>query len=137
LLKPIDHVHVKIERAKEHIHDFNARLAVFKKSCPYPVITEEDPQTGDIVFRVRIKSEIPLSCAAILGDGIQNLRSALDHLAYQLVLANGSTPTRRTAFPISTDAKKYELYARGKVKGMKKTAVDKIDFLQPYHLDPA
>ncbi|MGI9071715.1 MAG: hypothetical protein ACR2JB_10465 [Bryobacteraceae bacterium] len=130
--KSIDHIRVKIERAKEHIGDLNARIGIFNEAGPYSVIREEDAQTGDIVFYVRIKSDIPLSFAAIIGDAVQNLRSSLDHLAYQLVLANSGTPTKRTAFPIAESPEKYEALDPRKVEGMSETAVKKIHALHPY-----
>lgn len=35
----------------------------------------------------------------LVGDCLHNLRSSLDHLAWQLVRCDGATPSRRTAFP--------------------------------------
>ena len=36
----------------------------------------------------------------ILGDLLHNLRSALDHLAWQLVVDGGGTPSQDTNFPV-------------------------------------
>ncbi len=49
--------------------------------------------------------------SALMGDCLFAWRSALDHLAYQLVLVSGGTPTRSTAFPIALK----ELDTRGVV----------------------
>ena len=38
--------------------------------------------------------------SVIVGDFVHNLRSVLDHLAWQLVLVSGGTPSERTQFPI-------------------------------------
>jgi len=43
---------------------------------------------------------LPFDALAAAGDIVHNLRSALDHLAFQLVLAGGHTPTTETAFPV-------------------------------------
>ena len=110
----------------------SARLNAFFQTNPYQVIVEDDPKTGDRVFRVRKVSEVPLDIIAVFGDAIHNLRSVLDHLAYQLVLANGGTPTNATAYPIFDDVKKYEAQRTAKVKGMNGAAVDLIDATKPY-----
>ncbi len=132
MTKPIDQVRVKIERAKEHVRDLEARIQAFFKSNPYRVIREDDPETGDSVFRVQTSVDVPIEWAAMVGDVIQNLRSSLDHLVWQLVLANGGTPDRHTGFPIGEDANKYKAQLTGKVQGMSQTALDQIDALKPY-----
>lgn len=54
----------------------------------------------NFVLYVDEVAEVPLTFSAIIGDVLYDLRSALDHLAWQLVIANGGTPNRDTAFPI-------------------------------------
>jgi hypothetical protein len=53
--------------------------------------------------------DTPVGVAALTGDVLNNLRSALDHLAYQLVLVGTGdvAPTWRVYFPIADDAKAY------------------------------
>ena len=69
------------------------------------------------------------------GDVIHNLRSALDHLAYQLVLVGtpGVEPSRQVEFPIAKDEATYETDKPRKVKGMQLRAIEAIDRLRPYH----
>src|SRR5690606_21763862 len=48
-------------------------------------------------------TESPIAGAyvsAIVGDVLHNLRSALDQLAWQLVLFDGGTPNQLTTFPV-------------------------------------
>jgi hypothetical protein len=123
---------VKTERAEQHVDDLCARIRAFFETNPYQVIFEDDPKTGDRVFRVRVVSKVPLEIAAAFGDVIHNLRSALDHLAYQLVLANGATPTTSTAYPVCKDVKDYKTKGASKVQGMSGAAVDLIDATKPY-----
>ncbi len=52
------------------------------------------------LLRIRIHQEPPTEWSLIAGDFVQNVRAALDHLVWQLVLANGETPTPGNAFPI-------------------------------------
>ena len=63
------------------------------------IVAESDPNTGDQVFKFRVRAPIPVDLSLVIGDAVHNLRSALDHLAWQLVLANGQTPTTQTAYP--------------------------------------
>jgi hypothetical protein len=71
---------------------------------------------------------------ASAGDIVHNLRSALDHLAHQLVLVGspGKEPTRRIEFPIAKDFATYEKDKRAKVEGMRQDAIAAIDALKPY-----
>jgi hypothetical protein len=69
---------------------------------------------------------------AVVGDAIHNLRSSLDYLAYQLVIANRQKPTQTTAFPIFDDSKGYKANIRGKIKGMGKEAKEAIRKIKPY-----
>ena len=82
----------------------------------------------------------------IIGDIVHNWRSALDHLAYQLVIKNGKTPCIRTQFPIffkspfdtslyskAKDAKKALESWNRQVNGMHPNDVEVIKRLQPYN----
>jgi hypothetical protein len=101
-------IRVKVERAKEHIRDLEAEVSSFLSTNPYMVGTKRDPQTRRLIYYlVSVRNPSP-RISAIIGDVIHNLRSALDHLAYQLVLAGGARPSTQTYFPISEDATKYK-----------------------------
>jgi hypothetical protein len=69
-----------------------------------------------------------------VGDAIHNLRSALDHLAYQLVDigTEGKGPFEDVYFPISRNAAIYEKAKVRKVAGMVKEAIGAIDAVKPY-----
>jgi hypothetical protein len=72
----------------------------------------------------------------ILGDAVQNLRSALDHLAQQLYLVGtgGSAGYRdKTSFFIAPKASEYKRHVSGKVEGMRKDAIDALSALEPYN----
>ncbi len=126
-------VRLKIERAEQHVRDLHAVLTAFMNGNPYRLVAELDADTGDKVFRVRMSAPIPSDWPAIAGDVAHNLRSALDHLAWQLVLAGGGTPDRDTAFPIRESQAKYETTAKGaKIRGASPSAIHILDALKPY-----
>jgi hypothetical protein len=129
-------VRVKVERAKEHIVDLNLQLKSFTESRPYVVGVHRDPQTRCPIYSLISVREVPPAISLLAGDTIQNLRSALDHLAYQLYmlgpggLAGGIG--NRTYFPIADDSAKYKIEAPRKIKGLRPKAIEAIDAIEPY-----
>lgn len=124
----------KIERAEEHIRNLETALRAFLAKNPYRPVAYNESDTGDRVIKLTIVEIAPISFSLILGDAIHNLRSALDHLAQQLVLANNGTPTEQTCFPIfhRADCKAFEAGFERAVQGASKQALDLIRTLKPY-----
>jgi hypothetical protein len=122
----------KLERAKKHVGDLVAMRDTFFETEPYKIIIEDEAKTGDRVFRVSKVVEVPTEILAAIGDIFHNLRCALDHLAWQLVLANGRTGTPQTAYPIFDTIKIYKARCGAKVNGISSTAIDLINQTKPY-----
>jgi hypothetical protein len=127
-------VRAKVERGKQHIHQLESELRAFFKTRPYTVGTKRNPETRRLVYYITNVRDTPVSIATIAGDVLQNLRSALDHLAYQLVLIGTGQPGPflHVYFPISDDAAKYRAESPGRVKGMRQDAIDAINAVNPY-----
>jgi hypothetical protein len=125
-------IQLKIERAIKHIDELAVVTKQFIDTQPYSVGREIDPHTGYYRFKVANLKSPPIQVSLIIGDAIHNLRSALDHLAYQLVLVNGGSPTRWTCFPIFDHSAKYKSMDTRKVKGMSQAAINAIDAAKPY-----
>jgi hypothetical protein len=125
-------VRAKIERAKHHVRDFENRVQTFRDADPYRLVIENDAKAGQRIYKVHVHSQPPASLPLIAGEAICQLRSSLDHLAWQLVEANGVTPGNGTYFPISETAAKYKKVSPGKVKGMSAGAISLIDAIKPY-----
>jgi hypothetical protein len=66
------------------------------------VVSHYDADFGGYVFRVPGRLP-PLTWGLAVGEFAYYLRSALDNLLWQLVIARGGTPTRVTQFPIYED----------------------------------
>lgn len=90
----------KIERAEEHIRDLDRSWRHFEESA-YEIVTNDEPETGDEVWRVHFDEELPDRFSAIIGDALTNLRGALDHLYVQLIDSNKKTVGRSDTFPIA------------------------------------
>ncbi|HET9401112.1 MAG TPA: hypothetical protein VFO34_09185 [Candidatus Acidoferrales bacterium] len=91
----------KVKRAKEHISDLHQMLIAFAASEFYTARIEHDAERriNTLCFDID-NSKFPTEDSSLLiGDAVQNLRGALDHLWYQVVLACGGTPTNWTRFP--------------------------------------
>jgi hypothetical protein len=96
-------IQAKYDRAKEQfdllrdeMHEF------FNKGQPYSFSEEFDSDTWEWVKRVNVNREPPVRFGVVLGDVIHNLRSALDHLMWQVTLLDGGTPNELTQFPVAT-----------------------------------
>jgi hypothetical protein len=129
------HVTLKVERAKKHVDELDRELRTFLDSNPYRVGVKRYPETRELIYYVSAVDATPESLALITGDIIQNLMSALDHLAYQIVCSDtGDNPPNPNwiYFPIADDAAKYEAKKRGKIEGARQETFDAIDALKPY-----
>ena len=102
---------------------------------PYEVFGEHNPGAPDeYVFRLRFFEPIPREWGLLVGDFAHNMRSALDHLAYQLVVAGGGTPSVRTQFPILVESSGWEgRQGRERLDGAATRHVEIVESLQPYH----
>ena len=107
-------VRLKVERAEKHFIELEVAIQAFLATEPYRVIKKINPQ---VVCEISQANSVPDHIGAIIGDAVQNLRSALDHLCRQLMLvAMGVEASERDShFPIGDGSNKYE----SKVRGMK------------------
>ncbi|HEX6482945.1 MAG TPA: hypothetical protein VF043_29220 [Ktedonobacteraceae bacterium] len=124
----------KIGRAKQLKEGLEHALHAFFASQPYKIDTKTDPQSKRLIYHVTKVDEVPDEIALITGDIIQNLRSSLDHLAYQLfTLGPGNgTNGRRIYFPIADTAAEYKQEKKKKTEGMTQQAKGVIDTIKPY-----
>jgi len=128
----VDNIRLKIERAKKHINDLQIEINAFLNTKPYVISTKQNPQTRQLIYYISSVKDVPSQVALIAGDCLQNIRSALDHLAWQLVESNGQKPTTSTCFPIHDDAAKYKSRYMGQVRGMSNAAINAINAIKPY-----
>jgi hypothetical protein len=96
-------------------------------------IPEKTGRSG-LTWRADLQPPPPLRIAVLCGDFVHNLRSALDHLSWALVVENGGTPRRDTQFPVLDD----RLTAQGKIRpvtiagGISPHAEVLLETVQPY-----
>jgi hypothetical protein len=127
-------IQAKVTRANQHIQDFQLALTAFHDTKPYAVAIKEDTQTGKRIYYVAKSDPIPDGIATIAADVIQNLRSPLDQIAYQLVLdaRGGVEPNWHVYYPICSNAKDYPALRQNFIRGVRKEVTDAIDAAEPY-----
>lgn len=105
----LEGVAAKLVRARNHFNTLSEVCEkAIKQSTGEPFVKRE----GDWeVVRVPV-GEFPMWPSIISGDYVHNLRSALDHLVWQLVKVSGAKPGPWNAFPIYGDKDDFIRYVK-------------------------
>jgi hypothetical protein len=93
-------VMLKIERADAHLAELKDSIEDAHNASGEHFACEVDSQSGEYVYRAHGLPEIDPKWSLIVGELLYNLRSALDHLAWQLVKLDGRKPGKHTQFPV-------------------------------------
>ncbi len=98
-------VELKLRRADRHIAELRALLEPVAAIASNSIVSEPDVDPSKLIYRVMDVPPIDPAASVIIGDVLHNLRSALDHLAGQLLFHDSARPpTRETQFPIYESA---------------------------------
>jgi hypothetical protein len=124
---------LKLDRAKKHLNDLEEGVNRFFETDPYELFVEDNLEAGQRQHKIRRVDPVPDALGLIAGDVIHNLRSALDHLVWQLVIANGKKPDdMRTEFPVWSKEAGFKKGKPGRAKGISKEALNVLYGLKPY-----
>jgi hypothetical protein len=125
----------KLTHADMHHDLLKIAVVAYLNSSPIGMVEMPDSVPGQTHHRIQPIKKVPGRIGLLFGDCLQNLRSTLDYLVYELVLANGGTPNRKHMFPIATTEDQYQRYIQnGKVRGIHPHAMMYIESLQPFLL---
>jgi hypothetical protein len=102
---PLMDCFARLERASEHIEHLDAEVDAFLDRYPYAFVQKAEADGWQSLHAV--VEDSPPRISTIFGDVVHNLRSALDQLIWQLVIADGGKPTTANAFPIFLDEKAF------------------------------
>jgi hypothetical protein len=133
----------KLRRANEHLDAFKAQVALATSMAGHRIGVQDDPQLGAYVFKVFDLTAADAHWSYTAGDCIQNLRAALDHLAYQLaVVGQGRALTVKeegtTGFLVETDPTKFPQPGKGRLELLRSGEQTRLRELQPFNaLDPS
>ena|GEM_PF-2170485 len=123
----------KIEWAAKHFEVLDGEGRTWEESHPYRLWGHLNRETLKYVGGLAVEPKPPRELSLVLGDYVHNLRSALDHLVWQLVIANRQVPGKRNKFPIAATKAEWrdQVENGGWLKGVHPDAVAIIKRLQP------
>jgi hypothetical protein len=125
----------KFNRSKEQFDQLRAEIDAFYNADPRPHFSLGgfDADAWEWVERFQVREEPPLRLGVILGDCLHNLRSALDHLAWQVTRLDGGTPNDTTQFPIaSRSEEQFEAMAARRIPGLSPRHRAMVKRAQPF-----
>jgi hypothetical protein len=135
-----DGIHAKLDRAEEHLNVLDSLIGFYFAEEPYRISAEEWTE-GDYwhyATYLHVTNFPPDHIwGPIIGDAVHNLRSALDHLAWNLATdqARVNTP-RGIEFPVILDNPDENAEAGGKLRRLLSLLRPEthalIDGAQPY-----
>ncbi len=132
----LDGVSVKLRRAKDLVGELRSIIEPLALEATTSIVgapATTDPST--LIYRAMRVPAIDPIAATIAGDIVHNLRSALDHLAWQLVLLDNGRPTEDTSFPLHESATNSNGNPRVLTiaPGIRDTAImSAVEAMQPY-----
>ena len=121
--------YAKIARGREELQSLEIDISSFcelqrtrikfEHALPYTyVLGDHDP--------------VPIHYSIRIGEIAHNLRSALDHVIWQLVLTNDEEPDSGNAFPVIKCEGSYQKQAKHKLRGVDKDSQRLIRDFQPF-----
>jgi hypothetical protein len=127
---------LKKQWAKVRLDELATEAVIIQELNKPKFSSEDDLENGRYVFRFEEMHDMRAFQAALrAGDFIANLRSALDHLAWQLALLGGAMPTIEICFPIcEVNNSASRRFFNKCTLGIPTAAVAVIESFQPYHL---
>jgi len=134
----LESVRAKIGRADTHLDNIKAALSVALDSstnAEAPLALEQEYEGQHLIIKLKGSQKPTPALPLLIGDCIHNLRSALDHLVYQLALQNGAAmkAAEQTFFPIYLTEAKFNERVKSLVKPhISSTALTEIVKCQPY-----
>ena len=123
-------IQTKLERAHESLEGLSSRIAFH---CANEKVRLETAtrQATDLNAGYQ-EPETVYEYSIAVGEIAYNLRSALDHLIWQLVSANGESPNHRNEFPIFNDASDYHKSVGNRLRGLDDRQRGMIESFQPF-----
>lgn len=133
---PLDGCRAKITRAGDHLQTLDTESRRFVEEHEYIFVHSTDPDTREHVIVVRSIRQPPvlppIRLGVLVGDVLHNLRSALDHLVWQLAIIGTGPAERRNQFPIFDDPEMFKQRRERYLHGVSQKHRARIEAYQPY-----
>jgi len=130
----------KMKWAREHTRELATLTNAWLKANPYELRSDFYPDVNVVAVTIATENP-PLRFGVMAGNIVYQLRSILDHLVCQLVVANGQEPTSVNQFPVYTPDRKViknaahfdQVTRDGVLLGVREEHRAAIELFQPYH----
>lgn len=136
MMPSLDGAESKLIRAHEHFVALKELFVGHDHSMDVrPKLDRHVPsELAEFIFEVTRAEPVPMNIwGPILGDGIQNLRSALEHTAYALVAHCQGSPWRHSQFPIADQVSNLTWRDKGTLSRLGDAPRAFIESHQPYN----
>lgn len=124
----------KVARAEQHLDEVDRLGKAWAETVSYELRLELGGP-NELVGRLFNPGNTtpPRRLALAFGDVVHNLRSALDHLVFELAVAGGASG-ERSEYPIVEDESLYRRHVDRALAGVSAADQARIESTQPYHL---
>lgn len=127
-------IRLRIIRAEAKLNTLERSVLDFSPNLErYRVVVDVEEEGLKQVARVRFEWKSPDWWGLATGEIVHHLRSVLDNLVWQLVIANGAVPDGDSEFPIARDYEWFDKVAPKKLRGVRPPVAALIRRLQPCH----
>ena len=131
-------VYAKLSRAQEHFETVDLEINKWLSSGHYETFFERSPQETSLgigLIRVGPPADL-IRWSLIIGDCVNNLRSALDHLVVSLckvpTLYASTAKKNRSTFVIVDTPELFRKARTGSLGGFSESFLDLLETFQPY-----
>ena len=126
----LEGVRAKVDRAREGLRnlatDIETRCADERRRLELEILRNAFPSPD------AEEPQILYGYSVMVGEVAYNLRSSLDHLVWQLVLANGCDPKPSNEFPVFWEEDRYRKAVKTKLRGVAERHRQMIADVQPF-----
>lgn len=130
----LDSVRQKIDHAKLHLDLIKAEVQRYLGANQSQFVPDASSTPNRPMFTIKPKSPIPEKIGLIVGDCLQNLRTSLDYLVWELVMLAGNAPNKKNMFPVCLTPQAFlSAESGGRMQGVDAAPVALIKSIQPYH----
>lgn len=131
-MSTLDSARAKVARAEQHLKEAKTIADAFIQSDFYGIRGKQDSK-GRLCILIDRVSQMPSEFAILIGDAANNLRSALDHIAFVFAKPKTVKEEEAVQFPLISKGKDFRSSSIRRLPGVQRRVRAAIERLQPYH----